>query len=182
MKKIILAALVVSTAFFFSCKSSSSGDPKAVLSEFMDALGKKDLAGARKLATADSKSMLDLIEMSSKAEGSKAFDKYDKSKMEFGEVKIDGDKATVTVKETGTNESVNWPLKKEDGSWKVAFDKSSMMTMGMEKMNEKGINPADSLSKGMEELEKINTDSLKEAMKEGMKALDTLNKELKKVQ
>ncbi len=179
MKKIIVAALVLSTAIFVGCKGGASGDPKAVLSEFFDALSKKDMTAARKLATAESKSMLDLMEMGMKTEGSKGLDKYDKSKMEFGEVKIDGDKATVSVKETTSGETVNYPLKKEDGGWKVAFDKSSLMTIGMDKMNEKNINPMDSISKGMEELNKIDMDSLK---RETMKAIDTMNTELKKVQ
>lgn len=189
MKKIILAALVISTAFFFSCKNSGGGDPKAVLVEFFDALSKKDLAAARKLATTDSKSMLDLMEMGMKSTGDKGFEKYDKSKMEFGAVKIDGDKATVTVKETTSGESVNYPLKKEDGSWKVAFDKSSLMTIGMDKMNEKGVNPMEAMDslnngmqKGMDELNKVDMDSLKRSMDEGMKSLDSLQKEMKKVQ
>ena len=69
----------------------------------------------------------------------KSNEQFDKSKMEIGEAKIDGDKATVNVKETKNGESVNFVLKKEEGSWKVAMDMNTMMGMGAEKMKEKGM-------------------------------------------
>jgi len=182
MKKILLSLLVLSTVTFFSC-GSGGGNPKAVLSDFFDALSKKDIAAARKLATEESKSMLDMMEMGMKMDASsKETDKYDKSKIKFGEPKIEGDKATIAVKEKGTGETLNFTLKKEKGSWKVAFDKASMMSMGMEKMNEKGINVSDSIGKAMDEIKDINMDSLKQGMQEGMKALDSVSKELKKTE
>ncbi len=182
MKKFLFAALLLSPVLFFSCNSGGGGDPKAVLSQFFEALSKKDIATARKLATEDSKSMIDMMEMGMKMDkDSKDTDKFDKSKMEFGEAKIDGDKATIAVKETTSGETLTYSLKKEKGSWKVAFDKASMMSMGMEKMNEKGINAPDSIGKAMDELKNLNMDSLKEGMQEGMKVLDSVNKELKKM-
>lgn len=188
MKKIIAAVLVCTlTLFVFSCKNAGGGDPKLVLSEFFDALAKKDLSKARTLATAESKQMLDLMEMGLKAEKNEDLAKYDRSKMEFGESKIDGDKATVAVKELSSGETVNYPLKKEGGAWKVAFDKSSLMTIGMDKMNEKGINPLDSMSKGIEEVQKgldemknVNIDSLSKELKKIN--VDSIAQELKKLQ
>ncbi len=181
MKKILLAILMLSTVTFFSCKSGG-GDPKATLVSFFDALSKNDMEAARKLATKDSKSMIDMIEMGMKMgkEKDKEANKFDKSKMEFGEAKIDGDKATIPVKETTSGETLNYILKKEDGAWKVAFDKASMMNMGMEKMNEKGINPADSLGAAMDKLKDIDMDSLKEKMNEGLNAIDSAKKEMEK--
>ena len=181
MKKYILSALILS-ALFFSCNNLGSGDPKAVLAQFIDALAKKDIATARKLSTAESKSLLDMMEMGMKGGETKDLEKYDKNNMQFGEAKIEGDKATVPVKEKTSGETLNYTLKKENGNWKVAFDKSSLMTMGMDKMNEKGINPMDSLKRGIDELKKINMDSLKEGMQKGMQALDSVSKELKKLQ
>ena len=70
-------------------------------------------------------------------------------------------------------------MKKEDGGWKVAFDKASVMSMGKEKMDEKGINPADSINAAMDKLKDMDMDSLKDKMKEGMEKLDTINKMLK---
>ena len=78
--------------------------------------------------------MIDMMEMGmNMGKDSKDNDKFNKDKMEFGEPKIEGDKATVSVKEKGTEDTQNFILKKEDGSWKVAFDKASIMSMGMEK-------------------------------------------------
>jgi hypothetical protein len=174
MNKLFLSLITICTLLLFSCKNNGGGDPKAVLAEFIDALGKKDMATARTLATAESKSMLDLMEMGMKSDSSESL-KYDKSKMEFGEAKIEGDKATVPVKETTSGETINYTLKKEEGSWKVAFDKSSLMNIGMEKMNEKGINPMDSLQSGLDKLNEMDVDSIKQGMREGMKMLDSVN-------
>jgi hypothetical protein len=159
-----------------SC-GNAGGDPKTTLSNFFDALSKKDIATARKFATEESKSMLDMMEMGMNMDkSSKDNDKYDKSKMEFGDAKIDGDKATIAVKEKGSGETMNFTMKKEKGTWKVAFDKASMMNMGMEKMKEKGMNPVDSLNKAMDDIKNMNTDSLKAGMEEGMKMLDSASK------
>ncbi len=180
MKKVLLAAFAGMVILFTGCKGGASGDPKAVLAEFFTLLSKKDIAGARKLATADSKQMLDLIEMGMKTNPSET-DKYGAAKMEYGEAKIEGDKATVAVKEKESGETLNYTLKKENGSWKVAFDKSSIMTMGMEKMNEKGININDSLNNVMDEINKLDADSLAGAIKEGAKAMDSAAKVLEEL-
>ena len=167
MKKLLMAALVVCTASFLtSCNSTDSSNPKSVLISFFDALQKKDISAARKLATAESKSMLDMMEMGMKMGGDKKEEdgKYDKSKMEFGDAKIEGDKATVAVKEKTSGESTNFTLKKEGGGWKVAFDKSSMMNMGMDKMKEKGM---DNMDSGMNKM-KDNMDSMSTKMKDMM--------------
>jgi Domain of unknown function (DUF4878) len=183
MKKILVAIVLLSTVSFLGCKSGGDGDPKSVLVKFFTALSKNDIEGARKLATKDSKSMIDIMEMGMKMgkDKNKEANKFEISKMEFSEPKIDGDKAVVPVKETTTGETLNYTLKKEDGSWKVAFDKSSMMEMGMDKMHEKGINSADSIGAAMDKLKDINMDSLKEGMNKGIEALDSAKKELEKL-
>ncbi len=173
MKKILLIAMAAFAVSLYSCKTND-GDPKAVLGDFFEALSNKNMEKARSLATTDSKSMIDLIEMGMKSDSGRADNmQYDKKNMEFGEVKIDGDKATIPVKELKSGETVNYSLKKESGSWKVAFDKSTLMNIGMEKMNEKGgmenmMSPADSLNQKLDELKDVNMDSLKKAMEESM--------------
>ncbi|UEG48696.1 DUF4878 domain-containing protein [Ferruginibacter lapsinanis] len=181
MKKLLMAIAILSSALFITSCKSGSGDPKGVLISFFDALSKKDIDGARKLATTDSKSMLDMMEMGIKmAKDSKEADsKYDKTKMEFGEPKIEGDKATIEVKNKEKNESTNFILKKEDGAWKVAFDKASMMQMGMEKMKEKSGEGMDSLNNSMPNMKDVNMDSLNQAMEKGLKALDSAKNLLK---
>lgn len=175
MKKILLAVILVSGTLLFSCKSGG-GDPKSVLADFFTALSKKDMAKARTYATEDSKSMLDMMEMGMKMAKDSAEDaKFAEGNLTYGEVKIDGDKATVPVTEKTSGETVNYTLKKEKGNWKVAFDKESVMSMGMEKMNEKGINPADSIDAAMDELKNLDQDSIKAAINEGLKMMDSVN-------
>ncbi len=200
MKKLLMAVAILTTVFIVeSCQpgAGAGGDPKNTLLAFFDALGKKDIEGAKKLATTDSKSMLDMIQMamnSAKESPGDDMDKFDKMRMEFGDATIQGDKATVPVKDKKSGEMTSFTLKKESGAWKVAFDKSTMMEMGMNKMKEK--NPAaldslkshlgdlkngslDSLSKHLDEIKNINTDSLREIMNNGMKSLDSIKQILK---
>ena len=66
MKKLLMGAVILSSVFMFGCNSTDKSDPKAVLVSFFDALQKKDISAARKLATAESKSMLDMMEMGMK--------------------------------------------------------------------------------------------------------------------
>lgn len=177
MKKLFLAAAILSSAIMFSSCGGGAGDPKETLSAFFDAMGKKDLESARKLATADSKSMIDMMEMAMKMDKSnKTDDDFKKENMEFGEAKIEGDKATVPVKNKKKDESVNFTLKKEEGKWKVAFDKASIMQMAQDKMQEKG-----GMDKAMEELKDVNMDSVKEGINKGIEALDSAKKELEKI-
>ena len=183
MKKLFIVVFACSAIYISGC-NSGGGDPKTVLTSFFDAMAKKDIAAARKLATAESKSMFDMMEAGMKMAGNVAEDKtheqFDKSKMEMGEAKIDGDKATVNVKELKSGESVDFVLKKESGSWKVAMDMGTMMNIGMQKMKEKGMEGAmDSLRNGLEQLKNINTDSLKELMNKGMEVLDSLKNKIK---
>jgi len=187
MKKFLMGAVVLSAVLFSGCNSGgNSNDPKAVLISFFDALSSKDISAARKLATAESKSMLDMMEMGMKMGNDKKEDdgKYDKTKMEFGEAKIEGDKATVAVKEKTSGETTNFTLKKEGGAWKVAFDKSSMMNMGMDKMKEKGLDSdslnhgLDKLNEGLDKLKDINTDSLTNKLNESLDKLKDATKKL----
>ena len=185
MKKLFVAVFAFSAVYMSSC-NSGGGDPKAVLVSFFDAMAKKDIAAARKLATADSKGMFDLMEMGMKMAENTADDKtkeqFDKSKMEFGEAKIDGDRATVNVKETKNGESINFVLKKEGGSWKVAMDMATMMSMGAEKMKEEGMSDDEmnKLKDDMEKLKNISPDSMQKLMNKGMQALDSMDKMLEK--
>ena len=175
IKKMIMLLLIVACVAQISCKNTTSGDPKQTLTSFFEAMQKKDMAAARKLATADSKAILDMWEKQMNTTMSES-EKYDKSKVEIGEAKIDGNNATVAVKEKTSGESVNFPLQKEDGDWKVSFNMGSLMRMGVEKMQEKGINLSDSLGNVMEQLKGINLDSLQKEMKKGGKDWDSAMK------
>ena len=172
MKKLLFAISICCLAGFVSCKTSSEGNPNEVLSQFFDAMAKQDTVKIKALSTKESEQMLSMMKMGmSMTDAKKDLEKYDKTKMEFGTAIINGDNAKVPVKDKASGETVNFPLKKEDGQWKVAFDKSSIMEMGMEKMKDGKMNVGDSLQKGMEELKDMNMDSL---MQEVKKAMDTI--------
>ncbi|MBX2888256.1 MAG: DUF4878 domain-containing protein [Ferruginibacter sp.] len=181
MKKILLAVAVLTTTFLFSCKSGGD-DPKAVLADFFTALSKKDIAKAKTLATEDSKQMLDMMEMGMNmadkdSKGAKEDEKYKAENLTYGDAKIDGDKAIVPVTEKVSGETMSYTLKKVKGTWKVAFDKQTIMTMGMEKMGDKlGETPSEELDSAMSELDKLNTDSIKNIINEGLKGVDSLKK------
>lgn len=182
---LIMSVICISIA---SCKNETN-DPQTTLSKFFDAMAKKDITAARKLCTEESKSMLDMMEMGMKMDTSKTeTNKYDKDKVEFSEAKIEGDKATINVKPKEGGESLNFYLKKEKEEWKVAFDKNSMMEMGMDKMKSEGIENADSIAKSMgelkdidlQEIKKMDMDSIRKSMRQSLLKLDSVKRLLKK--
>jgi len=159
MKKIILSAIILLAFGVIGCNSSNGSDPKGVLMSFFEALGKKDIEGAKKFATKDSEAMLGMIQMGMSMAPDSTKDKmYDKNNMEFGDAKIDGDKATVPVKEKKSGETTNYTLKKEGGSWKVAFDKATMTQMGTDKMKDMKNNGMDKMNEGMDSASKMMQD------------------------
>ena len=157
MKKIML---LTATLFCFSIIGCNSGsEPKNVLMSFLDALSKKDVSTAKKYATKESESMLGLMEMGLKmAPDSSETKKFDKDNLEYGDAKIEGDKATVPVKNKKTGETTNYTLKKEGGDWKVAFDKATLTQQNG--MKPKGnADMTDSVSKMMNDMNKMGSDS-----------------------
>ena len=178
MKKLnfLLVAIALMAATITGC-SGSKGDPKSVLVAFFDKMSKKDLDGATELATKESKSTMELmkkaIEMGEKFkdETKKEEDPVDEFKnMVFGDAKIDGDNATVSVTNKKKNETFDFPLKKQDGSWKVDFNMATLAKMGMDKANKDG----EPDQKDLEEMKNFNMDTLKK----GMKMLDTIMKQM----
>lgn len=176
MKKVVLAVFTGLLILMLSCKSGG-GDPKIVLSDFFTALSKKDMVKARSLATEESKTMLDMMDMAMKTD-TKETEKFNPGSMQFGEAKIDGDKAIVPAKDVSSGEITNYSLKKEGGSWKVAFDKTSLMNIGMEKIKKEGM--TDSVANVLDELKNLDADSLKSTLEKGIQALDSPQKKMQK--
>jgi len=183
MKKVMnsfLAVAVIALAIA-GCKGKDgvADNPKAVLIAFFERMSKKDLEGAAKLATKDSKGTMDMMKKAmDMAEKMKGLDKKDEDpaedfkNMEVGDAKIDGDNATVSVTNKKKNETVDFPLKKEGGSWKVDFSMATLMKMGMDKAKQGGndINQED-----IEKMKNFNMDSLTDQINS---ALDTVKKAL----
>ena len=118
-------ALIVALAGS-ACSLLSHSTPTATLKPFYEASKKKDAAGMKKTL---SKGSLEMFEKQAK-EQQKSFDDLLKSDQDTPEKmpetrneKINGDTATLEVK---NDKSGNWdtlPFVKEDGEWKIAFDK-----------------------------------------------------------
>ncbi len=181
MKKIAIVTLM---AGFFAllmtgCKGkdkAAGGDPKTVLTAFFEKMAKKDIDGAAALCTKDSKSTMDLmkkgIEAAEKMKGkeSEAKEEDDFKDMLVGDAKIDGDNATVSVTNTKKKETVEFPLKKEGGDWKVDFTMTTLMKMGMDAKKDKGddlFKDEDGSDTTLNDLKDMfNSDTLKEKMEE----------------
>lgn len=166
MKKIILCAFAGSFLLFTSCKSKDSSDPKIVLTKFFDAISKKNVDEAKKYVTKDSEGMMSMVQMGMQQAGNQSDDvlNYGKQNIELGTASVDGDKATVPVKDKKSGEITDFTLKKEAGDWKVAFDKSTLMEMAQKKMKEHGFGK---MKNGM-------GDSLQGMNKEDMQSIDSI--------
>ncbi|MBK8139949.1 MAG: DUF4878 domain-containing protein [Chitinophagaceae bacterium] len=183
MKKVMnsIFAVAVTALVITGCKGKDgvADNPKAVLVAFFERMAKKDLEGAAKLATKDSKSTMDMMkkamDMAEKMKGTEKTEEdpaEDFKNMVVGDAKIDGSNATVSVTNKKKNETVDFPLKKEDGSWKVDFSMGTLMKMGMDKAKEDGteINPED-----IDKMKDFNMDSLKkgfETIDSALKSMD----------
>ena len=184
------------------CKGKDSqvaDDPKAVVLAFFERMSKKDIDGAAKLATKDSKATLDMMKKAIDAAEKMGMDKDKTAKddpsedfknIEIGEAKIDGDKATVSITNKVKNDGTkDFPLVKEGGSWKVDFSMNTLMKMGMDKGTKndwdndsndldtagiKDLMNMDSLKKGLEGMDSMLKSIDPEKMKEALKELEKL--------
>lgn len=106
--------------------------------------------------------------------------------MKIGEAKIDGDNATVSVTNPSKdNKSFDFPLKKEEGKWKVDFSMGTLMKMGMSEagkemndnhssIDEDDYNPMDTAFS----MDKLNNLMNSDSLKMGLDKLDSLMKTL----
>ncbi len=131
MKRILIACASV-VVLLAAC--GKSNDLKSVATNFFKALSDKKIDEAAKYATADSKQMLDLMKMGMEMDKSGKKDStFDINNLEFGEPKITGETATMSIKNKKENDTMDFTFKKEGGEWKIAFDKNTVMQMGMKK-------------------------------------------------
>ncbi|MEO8406630.1 MAG: hypothetical protein ABI480_18605 [Chitinophagaceae bacterium] len=143
MKKYAVALIVILFIVVSGCNNNavSNASPKEVLVAFFDKLVKKDFDGAAALATSDSKPIIEMIKMQmAMREDNPDAKKMDMSEefknIQIGEAVINGDAATVPIKiNKGDGINLDFPVKKENGSWKVDFTQNSLMNMGMKEHN-----------------------------------------------
>ena len=107
---IALLAVVV----LWACGGKSG--PKEVGEKFLNAIASSDYETAKKYATKEAQESLTMMaSMAGEAP------KGEPAKIEIGEVKEEGDKATLSYKENGTDQTLD--LVKEEGEWKANWNK-----------------------------------------------------------
>ena len=141
MKKILILLVSAFVLILPGCQSNkTANDPKEVLDHFFEALAKKDVTEAKKYVTKDSEGMMGMVEMGMKNAGDSSNAMiYKKENILMGDPVINGDRATISVTDKLSKEKTDFVLKKENGDWKVAFDKSTLMEMAQKKMKEHGL-------------------------------------------
>jgi Domain of unknown function (DUF4878) len=197
MKKItnllFIAGAIAILAIGCKGKDKVANDPKAVVMAFFEKMSKKDIDGAAKLATKDSKSTMDMMKkgmdmaekMKDTMKDAKAKDDTEGFKdVEFGETKVDGDNATVSITNKKKEQTMEFPLKKEGGDWKVDFTMGTLMKMGMNEMKKNGGNPfddkndSDTARGDINDLDKLmNSDTLKAGLEKAKEMMDKIKPE-----
>ena len=123
----LCAALAVILAAS-ACSLLNRSTPTATFKAFYEASNKKDVSGMKKTL---SKGTLDMFDKLAKEQNKstdellKSFDKEDKNQKmpETRNEKINGDTATLEVKNDKTDKWDTLPFVKENGEWKIALDK-----------------------------------------------------------
>lgn len=193
MKKIMFLAITGLVIAFSGCQSSDGGNPKEVLTDFFKALSQKDVATAKKFATKDSDGMLNMMETGMKMSANTQNDHEDKmmemiQNVEMGDAVINGDKATINVKDKKSGENTDFVLHKEEGKWKVAFDMATLMEMGQKSMKEHGMDMGsgnmDSMKQNMDKaMDSLNAamPDMKDKMKHAQEMMDSAKKMMEKM-
>lgn len=156
----------------------SGNDPNTVLEKFLHALAKKDMNEAEKYVTKESESFVNMMKMGIKMAGESENQIYKEENIVIGDAVIEGDRATINVKDKTSGEGSNFILKKEDGAWKVAFDKASFMEMSGQKMQDGDLEKmqdgfsAEGLKDATEAIQNMNEEDIQKAGK----AMDSLKK------
>jgi len=181
MKRIFLFSSITLLISLAGCKSGAYKDPKTVLSNFFDAMAKKDFTEAKKYTTDDSEPMMNMAQMAMQNmnDDSSRILQYRKENIEIEDAVINGDNATVPVKDRKSGEVIDFTLKKENSQWKVSVNLPTILQMARKKMKEHGMDGMiDSLG-NINSMSVPNIDSIsKEKMEHAHKMIDSMNKML----
>jgi flagellar hook-associated protein FlgK len=123
-----MCAAIALVLAVLACSLLNRSTPTATFKAFFEASKKKDAAGMKKTL---SKGTLDMFDKLAKEQNKstddmlKEVDKDDKSEKmpETRNEKINGDTATLEVKNDKTGKWDTLPFVKENGEWKIALDK-----------------------------------------------------------
>ncbi len=181
MKKLILllfsGALIIGTGCNSGGGLLGSSDPNTVLDKFLKALSEKNMEEVKKYVTKDSESFVNMMKMGMDMAGDAKDDKeiFKKENFVIEEAVIEGDRATINVKDKKSGEGSKFILKKENSDWKVAFDKASFMEMSGEKVNENSVQDLQNLgAESMEEAAEAMKNFSGEDLEKATIAMDSL--------
>ena len=177
--KSTIAAIFISCLLILNGCNSETQKPEIVVESFFDALSKQDFETAKELSTKKSESVLDMISLAANFQLQKMDSSmFDKSRLQFGIPKIEGDSAIVEVSIKNSSEFIPLKLKKEDGDWKVAFDAETLMKIGLDKIKTEGRKNGQQLDKQLESIQNLPLDSLKGELQNSLQKLDSVQKTL----
>ena len=151
MKRLFLFACLLYT--IPGC-NTFSGSPKESLNKFITAMTKSDYEEAKKYATDDSQSFLNMIENSGKG----AQNIYSDKTFDITNVEINGSEAKVEVKFSSSTPAY-FRLTNEHGAWKVHFNLSALMDMVKDIIKKEGSDVDKDLNHALDSI-KVNIDSL----------------------
>ncbi|WP_346238050.1 DUF4878 domain-containing protein [Niabella insulamsoli] len=151
----------ISLLLVAACGSATSNNPNEVLQEFFEHLAKKDIDGASKYVTQESKPTMQMLKKGlDMAEQMKDSLPQNDPMKDFEDVvfepaRVAGDSAMITVKSrSGQRPSADFKLLKESNGWKVDFTMSTLMRMGAKTAKEQEKNLRDTVNFHSEEIEK----------------------------
>ncbi|MGF1485351.1 MAG: DUF4878 domain-containing protein [Opitutales bacterium] len=114
MKKALFALLTLSTLLFAACGGSSPSD---TVEAFFDAGNEGDFTKAQELCTGQAAQLMGLaVSMM----GDEKPEPDDKADIEIVSEEVDGDTATVTIKDKKDGKEAEIGLQKVDGKWKIS--------------------------------------------------------------
>jgi hypothetical protein len=142
LKKII-PFLLLASLVLFGCNFNSD-DPSEVLGDFFTAMSRRNFEDARRMATVESKSMIDMMELAVKTNPDE-MGRFDLRMMALGDPVVNGDKATVPVTDRSNGEVMDFPLKRIDNAWKVRFEEEVILDISTQKMKNSSIEFDDSM-------------------------------------
>jgi hypothetical protein len=132
IRALLMICLGLALAVATACNRGAGSSPTATMNAFFEATRKKDPEGFKKTL---SKGSLDTIEVFAKAQN-KTLDELLKSGIKTLDAsqssatplmrneKIDGETATLEVQDGENGEWRSIPFVRENGEWKIAFDKA----------------------------------------------------------
>ena len=120
MKRTLKFSAIALLAVVVLWACGGAGGAKEVGEKLLSAMAKGDIEGAKKFATKDAQASLEM--MAGTADAKKA----NPDKIEIGTIKEEGEKATLSYKENGTDKTLD--LVKEGSEWKAAWSKAPAST------------------------------------------------------